>query len=89
VGLIDVLRQFSNVSSVALGIGTAFVSTIYGLALANLILLPAASRIRASVAQTFETHEMITEGVLSLFDGVHPSLIRERLRCFLRPVQPR
>jgi chemotaxis protein MotA len=84
VGLIDVLRQFSNMSSVALGIGTAFVSTMYGLALANLLLLPAAHRIRASVAERFEIEEMIVEGGLGLVDNVHPSLLRERLNCFLR-----
>jgi len=84
VGLIDVLRQFSNMNSVAFGIGTAFVSTMYGLALANLILLPAAHRIRASVAEAFEIEEMIVEGGLCLIDGTHPSLVRERLHCFLR-----
>jgi chemotaxis protein MotA len=84
VGLIDVLRQFSNMNSVAFGIGTAFVSTMYGLALANLILLPAAHRIRASVAEAFEIEEMIVEGGLCLIDGTHPSLVRERLNCFLR-----
>ncbi|MEO8050521.1 MAG: MotA/TolQ/ExbB proton channel family protein [Acidobacteriota bacterium] len=84
VGLIDVLRQFSNMNSVAFGIGTAFVSTMYGLALANLILLPAAHRIRASVAETFEIEEMIVEGGICLIDGTHPSLVRERLNCFLR-----
>jgi len=84
VGLIDVLRQFSNMNSVALGIGTAFVSTMYGLALANLFLLPAAHRIRASVAETFELEEMIVEGGLCLIDGIHPSLVRERLNGFLR-----
>jgi chemotaxis protein MotA len=84
VGLIDVLRQFSNMNSVAFGIGTAFVSTMYGLALANLILLPAAHRIRASVAEAFEIEEMIVEGGLCLIDGTHPSLVRERLKCFLR-----
>jgi chemotaxis protein MotA len=84
VGLIDVLRQFNNMNSVALGIGTAFVSTMYGLALANLLLLPAAHRIRASVAETFEIEEMIVEGGLCLIDGTHPSLVRERLNCFLR-----
>ncbi len=84
VGLIDVLRQFSNLSAVALGIGTAFVSTVYGLALANLVLLPAAHRIRASVADTFELEEMMVEGGLCLFDGIHPSLVRERLNNFLR-----
>jgi len=84
VGLIDVLRQFSNVSAVAGGVGTAFLSTIYGLALANLILLPAAHRIHARVAEEFETNEMITEGVLCMLDVMHPSLVRERLNYFLR-----
>jgi chemotaxis protein MotA len=84
VGLIDVLRQFSNLGSVATGVGTAFVSTIYGLALANLILLPAAHRIRARVADAFEIHELVMEGVLCIYDGMHPSLVRERLQCFLR-----
>lgn len=84
VGLIDVLRQFSNMGSVAVGIGTAFVSTIYGLALANLVLLPAAHRIRANVAEAFEIEEMIVEGGLALLDNAHPSLVRQRLNCFLR-----
>jgi len=84
VGLIDVLRQFSNVAGVAYGIGTAFVSTIYGLALANLVLLPAAHRIRARVADAFELQELMSEGVLCLFDRIHPALVRERLNCYLR-----
>jgi chemotaxis protein MotA len=84
VGLIDVLRQFSNLSSVAGGIGTAFVSTIYGLALANLLLLPIANRIRVRVAETFEIQEMISEAVLCMHDRMHPSLVRERLQAFLR-----
>jgi chemotaxis protein MotA len=84
VGLMDVLRQFSNVSSVAAGTGTAFISTIYGLGLANLILLPSAQRMRAHVADQFEINEMIAEGTLCLFDSVHPALVRDRLSCFLR-----
>lgn len=83
VGLIDVLRHFSNVSSVGHGIGTAFVSTIYGLMLANLVLLPIASRIRARVADLFEVEELIMEGALALVDGVHPMALRQRLASFL------
>ena len=88
VGLIEVLRQFSNVQAVGSGIGTAFVSTIYGLALANLLLLPAAYRIRARVAETFETQELIIEGLLSIVDCLHPSLIRIRLSSFVRRSKP-
>ncbi len=85
VGLIEVLRHFANLQSVGFGIGTAFVSTIYGLAMANLLLLPAAHRIRARVAENFEIQELIIEGVLSLADNVHPSLIRLRLNAYIRP----
>jgi chemotaxis protein MotA len=84
VGLIEVLRQFSNLQSIGGGLAIAFVSTIYGLALANLILLPAAHRIQARVAEEFGTNEMVMEGVMCMFDAIHPSLVRERLRCFVR-----
>ncbi len=84
VGLIDVLRGFSDVASVAAGIGAAFVSTIYGLGLANLVLLPAAHRIRARVADSFEIHEMITEAALCIAEGMNPSVVRERLNAFIR-----
>jgi chemotaxis protein MotA len=83
VGLIDVLRQFSNLSAVASGVGAAFTSTIYGLALANLVLLPAAHRIRACAAETSDLQELMTEGALCLFDAMHPRLVRQRLRTFL------
>ena len=83
IGLIDVLRQFSNLSAVASGVGTAFTSTIYGLALANLVLLPAAHRMRACAAETFNLQELMTEGALCLFDTMHPRLVRQRLRTFL------
>jgi chemotaxis protein MotA len=84
VGLMSVLKQFSDVTSVAAGTGTAFISTIYGLGLANLILLPSAQRLRAHVAESFEVHEMLAEGTLCLFDGAYPALVRDRLNCFLR-----
>ena len=84
VGLIDVLRHFSNLQAVGSGIGTAFVSTIYGLVLANLVLLPAAHRIRARVAANFEQQELVLEGVLAIAETVHPAVIRMRLSSFIR-----
>lgn len=84
IGLMDVLRDFSDLSAVGLGIGMAFVSTMYGLGLANLILLPAAHRIRARVAEEFALNELILESVLCLYDQSHPALARQRLEAYLR-----
>jgi len=91
VGLIDVLRRFSSLSTIAFGVGAAFTSTIYGLALANLVLLPAAHRIRARASETFDLQELMTEGALCLFDGMHSMLVRQRLQSFLNagPVHDR
>ena len=83
VGLIDVLRRFSDVTAVASGVGTAFASTLYGIGLANLLLLPLAHRIRAAVAAGLEKEELILEGVGCILDGVHPALAAERLKAFL------
>jgi chemotaxis protein MotA len=77
VGLIQVLHRFTDLDAVATGIGTCFVSTIYGLGLANLVLLPLAQRIHARVAAQFEAEELIVEGILCIMD------IRNRLLCFL------
>lgn len=84
VGLIDVLRHFQNAASIGSGIGCAFVSTIYGLALANLVLLPLANRIRSRVSDAFEVQELIMEGVIAMVDGTHPFVIRQRLKSFVR-----
>ncbi len=84
VGLIEVLRNFSDVRSIGPGIGAAFVSTIYGLAAANFLLLPLAHRIHARVAEATETQEMIAEGVLCVFASIHPSIVRQRLAPYLR-----
>jgi chemotaxis protein MotA len=83
VGLIDVFRHFTDLSLVATGVGTAFISTIYGLALANLLFLPAAHRIRASMEEASVTDELIAEGALGVLDAIHPTLLRERLQGFL------
>jgi chemotaxis protein MotA len=84
MGLIDVMHHFSDFGSVGSGIGTAFVSTIYGLVLANLLLLPISHRMRSRVAATFEIQELIIEGVLCLYDELHPTLVRLRLAAYLR-----
>ena len=84
IGLIDVMRHFSDLASVGSGIAMAFVSTIYGLVLANFLLLPIAHRIRWRVAATFEIQELVIEGVLCVYDKTHPTLVRARLAAFLR-----
>ena len=84
LGLLDVMRHFTDLGAVAGGVGTAFVSTLYGLGLANLILLPLANRIRAHSAERYEGGEMAIEAALCVRDGLPPRLVRERLNNYVR-----
>ena len=83
LGLIQVMKHLDQISVVGHGIGEAFVSTIYGLALANLVLLPVAGRLRASAAQWVEVQELLTDGVVALIERMNPFVLETRLRPYI------
>ena len=88
IGLIQVMKQLGNVDEVGRGIAAAFTATLYGVALANLLLLPIAARIRSKARSEMEVKELILEGVTALGEGVSLRLIRTRLETFLASEEP-
>jgi chemotaxis protein MotA len=82
-GLIQVMKRLDDIGDVGHGIAVAFVATIYGIGVANLLLFPAAAKIRARAARLARDREMILEGVVALAGGLHPYLVRSRLENFL------
>jgi chemotaxis protein MotA len=83
LGLIQVMKNLANISEVGHGIAVAFVATIYGVALANLFLLPAAGKIRARAAAASKMQELSLEGVIGIIEGWNPKLIRAKLEGYL------
>ena len=49
LGLIQVMKNLANIDEVGRGIAVAFVATVYGVASANLLFLPAANKLKARV----------------------------------------
>jgi chemotaxis protein MotA len=83
LGLIQVMKNLSNIDEVGRGIAVAFVATVYGVAVANLFFLPAASKLKARVKATVQCRELMLEGVLSIVEGLNPKLIRTKLEAFV------
>lgn len=83
LGLIHVMGNLSDPSMLGSGIAIAFVATIYGVGLANLLLLPVANKIRAYAQQETRVREMIIEGLLAIAEGENPRAIADKLRGFL------
>jgi chemotaxis protein MotA len=85
LGLIQVMKHLENIEEVGHGIAVAFVATVYGVGVANLLFLPAASKIKARVQHGIEAQELLLEGVCSIVEGLNPKLIRSKLEAFVEP----
>jgi chemotaxis protein MotA len=83
IGLIQVMQRLDNISEVGRGIAIAFVATIYGVGLANLVFLPAAGKLRIRGQEAQLIKEMMLEGVISIQEGMNPRMIDVKLRTFL------
>ena len=83
LGLIQVMKNLDNINEVGRGIATAFVATIYGVALANLICLPAAGKLKFRQREEIMQKEMMLEGVISILEGMNPHMIETKLRTYL------
>jgi len=83
LGLIRVMEHLADTTRLGAGIAVAFIATIYGVALANLFLLPAATRLRLRHEQDWRIKEMIIEGAAGIAEGLTPSLLDEKLRSYL------
>lgn len=83
MGLIHVMRHLADPEQLGPGIAVAFVATIYGVALANLFLLPIANKLRACIKLQSQYRELIIEGIIAIADGENPKAIEMKLSGYL------
>lgn len=85
IGLALLLRNLSggNFASVAPGLGIAVLTTLYGSVMANVVILPLASRLQAQAAREALRLEMVIAGSLLLRQREYPSRIERVLRAYL------
>jgi chemotaxis protein MotA len=82
LGLMQVMKNLANIDEVGRGIAAAFVATVYGVAAANILFLPAANKLRSRVAEAVQIRELMLDGVLSIVEGLNPKLIRTKLEAY-------
>jgi chemotaxis protein MotA len=83
MGLIHVMGNLADPSQLGSGIAVAFVATIYGVASANLILLPVANKLKSIAMRQSRYREMLLEGLLSIAEGENPRSIELKLQGFM------
>ena len=65
------------------GIAVAFVATIYGVGMANLMFLPIANKLKLVVGEQAQFREMVLEGIVAIAEGENPRNIELRLLGYL------
>ena len=87
IGLVQMLRNLDDPSSIGPAMAIALITTFYGAVLGNLVYLPMAGKLKNKSTQEVIAKRMIIEGVLSIQRGVHPKNIERKLMNFLPPKQ--
>lgn len=83
LGLIHVMNNLADPSMLGAGIATAFVATIYGVGLANLVFLPFAHKIKAVSDSVILYQEMMLEGIIAISEGDNPRSMELRLKAYV------
>ncbi len=85
VGLVNMLYEMDDPSSIGPSMAVALITTLYGSLLANWICAPVAAKLKSNNANESLVKSIMIEGLLSIQAGENPRVIEEKLKSFLAP----
>ena len=85
IGLIAMMKNLDDPSSIGPNMAVALITTLYGSILANILFIPIAGKLKGFDAAESKVKEMIIEGVLSIQAGDNPRILGMKLLSFLSP----
>lgn len=87
IGLVNMLQDMNDPSSIGPSMATALITTLYGSLLANWICAPVAGKLKNNNELEMMEKEIMIEGLLSIQAGENPRVIEEKLKSFLSPAE--
>ena len=85
IGLVNMLYEMSDPSSLGPSMAVALITTLYGSLLANWICAPVAGKLKSNNGAEMMMKGIMIEGLLSIQAGENPRVIEEKLKSFLSP----
>ena len=83
LGLIHVMENLGDPAKLGSGIAVAFVSTVYGVGLANLFYYPVGNKLKNIVAETVTQYDILIDVFYDIASGDHSRVIEERVASLL------
>lgn len=85
IGLINMLQKMDDPKAIGPNMSVALITTFYGSALANIIFIPLAKKLKVRSKSEVLVKELMIEGLLSIQAGENPRIIEEKLKTFIPP----
>lgn len=81
--LIHVLGNLSEPERLGAGIAAAFTATLYGVGIANMVVLPIAGKMRCQSEEEAEFYRMVQTGLVAVQSGDNPLWVEQKMRAFV------
>jgi chemotaxis protein MotA len=86
LGLIIMLGNMSDPSTIGSGMAVALTTTLYGAILSYASFLPLAEKLAYFSKQEIVARELVLRGILAIQSGENPRVIEQKLNTFLPPL---
>ncbi|RMF20098.1 MAG: flagellar motor protein PomA [Gammaproteobacteria bacterium] len=88
VGLVQMLNNMEDPSSIGPAMAVALLTTFYGAFIAQLMVLPLADKLRLKAEEDLRTRLLIIKGILSILNGQNPRVMMDVLRAYVPDLRP-
>ncbi len=79
IGLINMLKNLEDISTVGPNMAVALITTFYGSCLANIVFTPISNKLRVRHDEEYLCMQVVFEGIQAIQSGENPKLIEEKL----------
>jgi chemotaxis protein MotA len=87
MGLVHVLQNLADPSSLGPAISVAFIATLLGVGAANVVFLPVGARLKALSSEEAELRWLTLEGILAVQAGDNPRVVGDKLTSYVPPAE--
>ena len=87
IGLVQMLQNLSDPSSIGAGMATALLTTLYGAFFANLFCIPMQGKLEQRTSQELTLKQMLLAGILAIQAGDSPRVVGEKLLTYIAPAK--
>jgi chemotaxis protein MotA len=87
VGLVAMLQNMSDPSSIGPAMAVALITTLYGAMIANMLTIPLSYRLQRRSGEEVTGRNIMLTGIMAITAGDNPRIVEQKLNSFIPPKQ--